>query len=147
MDICQSEKDGDLQAKLQAIKTAEEEDFGHSYIGQVSKLSNPHTPTCYVKLWLYCMRRPGPGCGRRWSTRTRAAWRRCWPGSPSPWSSSPPSHSSSPPQASSRPYRVAWYFPHHHLFTYLSHHTSEMQIIGIIKIPMAFWSCRKDIHF
>ena len=40
MDICQSEKDGDLQAKLQAIKTAEEEDFGHSYIGQVSKLSN-----------------------------------------------------------------------------------------------------------
>ena len=36
VDICQSEKDGDLQAKLQAIKTAEEEDFGQSQIGQVS---------------------------------------------------------------------------------------------------------------
>ena len=35
VDICQSEKDGDLQSKLQAIKTAEEEDFGHSQIGQV----------------------------------------------------------------------------------------------------------------
>ena len=36
VDICQSEKDGDLQSKLQAIKTADEEDFGHSQIGQVN---------------------------------------------------------------------------------------------------------------
>ena len=33
VSIAQSEKDGDLQAKLAAIKTSEEEDFGQSGVG------------------------------------------------------------------------------------------------------------------
>ena len=48
MSIAQSEKDGDLQAKLAAIKTSEEEDFGQTVVGEVrgwlwSTLEYPHT--------------------------------------------------------------------------------------------------------
>ena len=33
LDLCQSEKDGDLDAKKRALEQAEEEDFGSSYFG------------------------------------------------------------------------------------------------------------------
>ena len=48
VDICQSEKDGDLQAKLEAIKTAEEEDFGHSQLGQVDDRDNDVNISSYT---------------------------------------------------------------------------------------------------
>ena len=34
LDVCQSEKDGDLDAKKQAMEQAEEEDFGSSKFGK-----------------------------------------------------------------------------------------------------------------
>ena len=48
VDVCQSEKDGDLQAKLKARATAAEEDFGYSKSGQLRGLlwnlmEYPHT--------------------------------------------------------------------------------------------------------
>ena len=57
MSIAQSEKDGDLQQKLAAIKTAEEEDFGQSRVGQIrswlwSTLEYPHTSnTAQILAW------------------------------------------------------------------------------------------------
>ena len=54
VDICQSEKDGDLQSKLQAIKTAEEEDFGHSQIGQVMENIISHSLIILqMRSWLW----------------------------------------------------------------------------------------------
>ena len=34
LDVCQSEKDGDLDAKKRALQQAEEEDFGNDNLGQ-----------------------------------------------------------------------------------------------------------------
>ena len=57
VSIAQSEKDGDLQQKLAAIKTAEEEDFGQSRVGQVRgwlwrTLEYPHTSnTAQILAW------------------------------------------------------------------------------------------------
>ena len=60
VDVCQSEKDGDLQAKLKAMETAAEEDFGHSQSGQLrswlwNTMEYPHTSRVAQMLALFSL--------------------------------------------------------------------------------------------